>query len=60
MASYEPCEPTKFSWCCNKIERKYIQEQQPNQIHCYNQKMGFVNRIDPSVASYRTGIQMKK
>ena len=41
-------------------ERKYIQEQQPNQIHCYNQNMGFVNRMDQSVANYKTGIQMKK
>ena len=24
-----------FSRCCNKVERKYIQEQQPNKIHCY-------------------------
>ena len=39
---------------------KYIQEQQPNQIHCYNQNMGFVNRMDQSVANYKTGIQMKK
>ena len=41
-------------------ERNYIQEQQPNQIHCYNQNMGFVDRMDQSVASYRIGIQMKK
>ena len=26
-----------FSQCCNKVERKYIQEQQPNQIHYYIQ-----------------------
>ena len=26
------------------MERKYIQEQQPNQFHCYNQNMGFVKK----------------
>ena len=31
-----------------------------NQIKCYNQNMGFVNRIDQSVANYRIGTQMKK
>ena len=44
-----------------KIERKYIQEQQPNQFHCYNQNMGFVNTMDQySEVNYRTSIQMKK
>ena len=43
-----------------KVERKYIQEQQPNKIHCCNQNVGFVNRMDQSVANYRIGIQMKK
>ena len=38
----------------------YIQEQQPNQIHGYIQNMGFVNRMDQSMANYRIGIQMKK
>ena len=41
-------------------ERKYIQEQQPNQIHCYNQNMGFVHRMDLSMPNYRIGMQMKK
>ena len=26
--------------------KKYIQEQQSNQIHCYDQNMDFVNRMD--------------
>ena len=48
IASYEPCEPKRFSRCCSKVERKYIKEQQPNQIHCYIQNMGFANRMDHS------------
>ena len=46
IAFSESCEPKRFVWCGNKVERKYIQEQQPNQFHCYNQNMGFVNRMD--------------
>ena len=38
----------------------YIQEQQPNQFYCYNQSMGFVNRMDQDVAKCRIGILMKK
>ena len=60
IASYESCEPKRFSRCCNKVERKYIQEPQPNQIHCYKQNVGFVNRMDQSAANYTIGIQMKK
>ena len=40
IVSYESCKPKKFSRCCNKVERNCIQEQQSNQIHCYNQNMG--------------------
>ena len=29
-----------------KSWKKYIKEQQPNQFRCYNQNMGFVNRMD--------------
>ena len=60
IASSESYEPKKFVWCWNKVERKYIEEQQPNQFHCYNQNMGFANRMDQNVAKYRIGIQMKK
>ena len=60
IASYESCELKWFSRCCNKVEERHIQEQQPNQIHCYIQNMGFVNRMDQSMANYRIGIQMKK
>ena len=60
IASYESCEPKRLSRLCNKVERKYIQEQQRNQIYCYNQNMGFFNRIDQSLANYRIGIHMKK
>ena len=59
IAPSESCEHKTFYQCQNKVERKYIQEQQPNQFHCYNQIMGFVNRIDQSVANYRIGNQMK-
>ena len=56
----ESCQPKRFVWCWNKVERTYIQEQQPNQFHCYNQNMGFVNRMDQNVAKYRIGIEMRK
>ena len=39
-----------------KVKRMYIQEQQPNQYHCYNQNMGFVKRIDQDMAKRRIGI----
>ena len=53
IASYESCELKWFSRCCNKVEERHIQEQQPNQIHCYIQNMGFVNRMDQSMTNYR-------
>ena len=34
----------------NVIKNLSIQEQQSNQSHCYNQNMGFVNRLDQNVA----------
>ena len=37
-----------------------MQVQQPNQFHCYNQTMDFVDRTDQNVAKYRIGILMKK
>ena len=60
IAFSESFQPKKFVRCWNKVERKYIQEQQPNQFHSYNQNMGFVSRMDKNVAKYRIGIQMKK
>ena len=45
IGSSESCKPKRFSLCLNKVERKYIQEQQPNQFQCYNQNMGFINRM---------------
>ena len=42
----------------SKLEKKYIQEQQPNRFDCYNQNLGFVNRMDQNVANI--GIEMKK
>ena len=29
-------KPKRFVWCRNKVGRKYIQEQQPNEFYCYN------------------------
>ena len=52
IASSESCEPKRFVRCWNKVEKQYIQEQQSNQFHCYNQNMGFVNRMDHNVAKY--------
>ena len=51
MASSESCEPNRFVQCCNKVQRKYIQEQQPNQFHCYNKNMDFDNRMEQKVAN---------
>ena len=59
IASSESCELKRFSRCWNKVERKYIQEQQPNQFHFYNQDKDFLNRVDQSMTNYRIGIQMK-
>ena len=36
----------RFARCLNKVERKYIQEQQQNQFHYYNQNMCFVDTIN--------------
>ena len=60
MAPSESCELKRFVQCCNKVQRKYIQEQQPNQFHCYNQNMDFANRMDQKVAKCMIGILMKK
>ena len=49
IASSESCEPKRFVRCWNKVEKKYIQEKQPNQFHCYNQSMGFFNRMDQNM-----------
>ena len=40
-SSSESGEPNRFSRCWKKVEKKCIQEQQPNQFHCYNQNIGF-------------------
>ena len=29
IASSESCKPKRFVWCWNKVEKRYIQEQQP-------------------------------
>ena len=58
--SSESCEPKRYVWCWNKVERKYFQEQQPNQFHCYNQNMVFVNKMDQNVVYYSNGIRIKK
>ena len=52
IASPESCEPKRFVRCQNKRLKKYIQEQQPHQSLCYNQNMGFVNRMDQNLAKY--------
>ena len=52
VASSESFEPKGFVRCWNNVERKHIQEHLPNQFHCYNQNMGFVNRMDQNVAKH--------
>ena len=62
LDSSESCEPRRFVWCW--MEQKwiyvyiYIQEQQPNQFHCYNQSWVLSTewtRTWPGI-----GIRMKK
>ena len=43
IASSKFFEPKRFVWHLNKVGGEYIQEQQPNKSHCYNQNMGFVD-----------------
>ena len=52
IASSESCKPKIFVQCWNKVERKYIQEQKSNKFPCYNQSMGFVNRMDQNMGMY--------
>ena len=53
IASSESFEPKRFVQCWNNYEKKKkVQEQQRNHFHCYNQNMGFVNRVDQNVANY--------
>ena len=40
-------------------EGNSIQDQKPNQFHCYNQNTGFVNRMAQDVAKYKIEIRMK-
>ena len=60
IASSKSCEPKGSVRCWKKFERKYIQEQQPNQFYSYNQDMRFVNRMDQNLAKYRISIRMEK
>ena len=48
-------EPKRLRWRFSKVERKYIQEEQPNYFHFYSQNMGLVNRMDQTVVKSRTG-----
>ena len=60
VGSSESCEHKRCSLCWNKVEKKYIQEQQSNQFHSYNQNKAFFKRMDQNIANYKIGIQMKK
>ena len=51
IASSESCEPKRFVWRWKKVEKQYVQEQQPNQFHCYNYNMDYVNRMDQNVTT---------
>ena len=59
IASSKFSEPKRFVRDLNKVEGKYIQEQQLNQFHCYNKNRSF-ERMDHSVSKYKIGIRMKK
>ena len=59
IASSEYCQPTgNLFGVGTKLKEKYIQEQQSNQFHCYNQKMSFVKRMDQNVSKHRIGIEL--
>ena len=60
IASSKSFEPKRFTRRLNKVEGKYIQEQQLNQFHCYNKNMELVDRMDQNVAKCRIDIQMKE
>ena len=60
IAFPQPSELNRLVRRWNKVERKYIQEQQPNEFYHYNQNMSFNNRMDENVAKYRIAIRMKK
>ena len=60
VASSKFSEPRRLAWLLKKFERKYIQEEKPNEFHCYNQNMGLADKMDQVVATYRIGIRIKE
>ena len=52
IASSKSRKPKRFVRYWSKVEKIYIQLQKLNQFHCYNQDMGFVNRMDQNMAKY--------
>ena len=60
IASFKFSEPKRFVRRLNRVEGKYIQEQQLNQLHCYNLNRVFFQRMGQSVSKYKIGIRMKK
>ena len=50
IASSGSCQPSE-------VERKYIQEQEPNQSQSYSQNMSSVKRTDQNVTKRRIGIE---
>ena len=50
IASSKFSEPKRFVRRLNKVEGKYIQEQQSNQFHCYKKNRSFFARMDQSVS----------
>ena len=60
IAFFKSCNPKRFVRCRNKVEKKYIQEQQPSQFHCCNQNTAFVNRMGQHLVKHSLGIRIKK
>ena len=50
IASSKFSEPKRFVRRLNKVEGKYIQEQQSNQFHCYKKNRSFFARMDQNVS----------
>ena len=58
--AYKFYEPKRFVRCLKKIQGKYIQEQQPNSFHCYNQNLDISDKMEQKSSKNKIGIRMKK
>ena len=45
--SFEPCEPKRFVWCWNKIEKKYIFKSNNKSVTLLQPEHGFCHQNGP-------------